>query len=76
MARFVLVESVRQQTEAMLKGLDEVVERRLLSTLKPEELEVRFLSLCDAFCFKVENLTCFSFGFAGLNSCWFVGSQR
>lgn len=41
MARFVLLENVRAQTEAMLKGLDEVVQRRYLSTLKPDEMEVR-----------------------------------
>lgn len=41
MARFVLLENVRAQTEAMLKGLYEVVQRRYLSTLKPDEMEVR-----------------------------------
>jgi hypothetical protein len=41
MARFVLLENVRGQTEAMLKGVYEVVEAQHLATLEPEEMEVR-----------------------------------
>ncbi|CDZ98701.1 translation elongation factor 2 [Phaffia rhodozyma] len=46
-SRFVLVESVREQTEAMLRGLDEVVERRFLSTLEPAELELLICGISE-----------------------------
>lgn len=40
MARFIVLESVRPQTEAMLKGVYEMIPRNILATLSPEEMEV------------------------------------